>query len=61
MQPLLTQILNLDGVVVEDYRDLGEQIVLEVEADKDWAICPRCEQMSRNIHQSHFRLYLVRG
>ena len=56
MQLLLTQILNLDGVVVEDYRDLGEQLVLEVEADKDWEICPRCEQMSRNIHQSHFRL-----
>jgi hypothetical protein len=32
MQPLLTQLLNLDGVAVEDYRDLGEQIVLEVEA-----------------------------
>lgn len=56
MQPLLTQILNLDGVSVEDYRDLGEQLVLEVEADKDWAICPRCEQMSRNVHQSHFHL-----
>lgn len=56
MQLLLTQILNLDGVVVEDYRDLGDQLILEVEADKDWAICPRCEQMSRNIHQSHFRL-----
>jgi len=43
MQLLLTQILNLDGVVVEDYRDLGDQLILEVEADKDWAICPRCE------------------
>jgi len=56
MQLLLTQILNLDGVLVGDYRDLGEQLILEAEADKDWAICPRCEQMSRNIHQSHFRL-----
>ena len=56
MQPLLTQLLNLDGVAVEDYRDLAEQIVLEVEAVKDWAICPRCIQTSYNVHQSHFHL-----
>jgi len=56
MQSLLTQILNLNGVAVEDYRDLGEQLVLEVEAGKECAICPRCEQMSRNIHQSYFHL-----
>ena len=31
MQPLLTQLLNLEGIKVEDYRDLGEQIILEVE------------------------------
>lgn len=37
MQPLLTQLLNLEGVTVENYRDLGEQIVLEVEAILDWA------------------------
>jgi transposase len=56
MQPLLTQLLNLDGVTVEDYRDLGEQIILEVEAIKDCAICPRCGQTSHNVHQSHFHL-----
>ena len=56
MQLLLTQLLNIQGVVVEDYRDLGEQIVLQVEAVKDWAICPRCEQISHNVHQSHFHL-----
>jgi transposase len=56
MQPLLTQLLNLDGVTVEDYRDLGAQIVLEVETIKDSAICPRCGQTSHNVHQSHFHL-----
>lgn len=56
MQPLLTQLLNLDGVAVEDYRDLGGEIVLEVEAVFDWAICPRCAQRSHNVHQSHFHL-----
>lgn len=56
MQLLLTQILNLEGVAVEDYRDLGEEIVLEIEAVKDCAICPRCQQTSHNVHQSHFHL-----
>lgn len=56
MQPLLTQLLNLDGVMVEDYHNLGEQIILEVEVIKDWAICPRCGQTSHNTHQSHFHL-----
>ena len=56
MQPLLTQLLNLEGVAVEDYRDLGEQIVLEVEVVFDWAICPRCNQTSHNVHQNHFHL-----
>lgn len=56
MQPLLTELLNLEGVVVEDYRNLGAQIVLEVEAARDWAICPRCAQKSANVHQSHFHL-----
>lgn len=56
MQPLLTQVLNLDGVAVEDYRDLGAEIVLQVEAIQDWSICPRCQQTSHNVHQSHFHL-----
>ena len=56
MQPLLTQLLNLEGVAVEDYRDLGEQLVLEVEALTNSAICPRCAQTSYNVHQSHFHL-----
>lgn len=33
MQPLLTQLLNWDDVAVEDYRNLGAEIVWEVE---DW-------------------------
>jgi len=56
MQPLLTQLLNLDSVVVEDYYDLGEQIILEIETTKDCAICPRCGQMSYNTHQNHFHM-----
>lgn len=32
MQPLLTQLLGLPGIEVEDYHDLGNKIILEVEA-----------------------------
>jgi transposase len=56
MQPLLTQLLNLDGITVEDYSDLGEEIVLKVEAEKYWAICPRCGETSKSTHQNHFPL-----
>jgi transposase len=56
VQPLLTRLLNIDGVVVEDYHDIGEELVIEVEVLKDTAICPRCHQMSHNVHQSHFHL-----
>jgi len=39
MQPLLTQLLNLDGL--EDYRSGPNKIIIEIkEAVKDWAICP---------------------
>ena len=53
MQPLLTQLLNLPGIEVEDYYDLGDKIILEVEASSDKAICPRCEQESCHLHQNH--------
>ena len=32
MQPLLTELLNLDGIEVENYWNYGDHIVLEVEA-----------------------------
>lgn len=32
MQPLHTQLLNLPGIEVEDFYDLGDQIIIEVEA-----------------------------
>lgn len=56
MQPLFTQLLKLDGITVEDYYDLGEELVLTVEAETNSAICPRCGQTSKNIHENHFHL-----
>jgi transposase len=58
MQPLLTQLLNLAGIEVEDYTDCGEQLILEVEARTTQAICPRCQQTSCHLHQNHW--YLAR-
>lgn len=58
MQPLLTQLLNLPGMDVETYSDLGAEIVLEIEAHAVKAICPRCGQESTHPHQNHW--YLVR-
>jgi len=33
MQPLLTELLNLPGIEVEDYTHCGEQLILEVEGE----------------------------
>lgn len=58
MQPLLTQLLNLPGIEVEDYSDCGGQLILEVEAIRTQATCPRCQQVSCHLHQNHW--YLAR-
>lgn len=53
MQPLLTQLLNLPGMDVEDYQDRGRELILEVEARRASASCPRCGQESGHLHQNH--------
>jgi len=58
MQPLLTQLLSLPGIEVENYYDLGEQFIIEVEAMTTQATCPRCGQVSCHLHQNHW--YLAR-
>lgn len=58
MQPLLTELLDLPGIEVENYTNCGGQLILEVEAMTTRAICPRCEQTSCHLHQNHW--YLVR-
>jgi transposase len=56
MQPVLTQVLNLPGIEVEDYRDFGGQLILEVEAMTSQVRCPRCQQISCHLHQNHWHL-----
>lgn len=58
MQPLLTQLLNLPGIVVEDYTECPGQLILEVEAFTAQAVCPRCGETSCHLHQNHW--YLAR-
>lgn len=58
MQPLLTQLLNLPGIEAEDFYDLGDQIIIEVEVRNECATCPRCGQDSYHLHQNH--RYLAR-
>ena len=54
MQPLLTQLLGLPGIEVENFYDLGNKIILEVEASTERATCPRCQQESSHLHQNHW-------
>ncbi|NJK52750.1 MAG: transposase [Leptolyngbyaceae cyanobacterium SU_3_3] len=56
MQPLLTQLLDLPGMDVEDYSDLGRELVLEVEARTTKVTCPRCGNDSTHLHQNHWHL-----
>ncbi len=58
MQPVLTQLVNLPGIEVENYTDCDGQLILEVEAMTTRATCPRCQQVSCHVHQNHW--YLAR-
>ena len=53
MEPLLTRLLNLPGIVVENFRETETELMLEVEAWTASAICPRCGHLSSNLHQNH--------
>jgi transposase len=56
MQPLLTELLNLGSIEVENYHNFGGHMVLEVEAKTSCAMCPRCGQESVNVHQNHWHI-----
>ncbi|MBN8560194.1 MAG: transposase [Leptolyngbya sp. UWPOB_LEPTO1] len=53
MQPLLTQLLDIPGMAVEDYHNTDNALILEVRADRTRAVCPRCGQESTQLHQNH--------
>ena len=59
MNLLLTELLNLPGVMVEDYRQTGKELFLEIEVYAAEATCPRCGNISRN--PQHTNNGLVEG
>ena len=58
-QKVLTETLNLPGVLVTGYqKHEGIGIFLEVESKSREKVCPRCKEVSRCLHQNH--KYLVK-
>ena len=56
MELELTEVLNIPGLVVEDYRNLGQELVLDVELETAHATCYRCGEVSNHLHQNHWSL-----
>jgi transposase len=54
----MTSVLNLPGVIVEDYKQTGETLILVIKSQKTTASCPVCSQSSHHLHQNY--RYLVR-
>jgi transposase len=50
----LTEILNLPGVVVENFQQTDQELILDVEVYAAEAVCPRCNNVSHNLHQNHW-------
>jgi transposase len=52
MKKIMTKLLNLPGIMVEDSIETSETIFLWVRAEKKRAICPRCGVISHRLHQN---------
>lgn len=53
-QKLMTDILNLTGFIVIDYRFISEVgIVLSLENRQPEVICPECGSLTNKVHQNH--------
>ncbi|MEG4399807.1 MULTISPECIES: transposase family protein [unclassified Microcoleus] len=58
MNKLMTNILDLPGVIVEDYKQIGATLILVVKSKQKTSNCPICNQSSHHLHQNY--RYLVR-
>ncbi len=58
MNRLMTKLLNLPGIIVEDSKEIEGTLILSVKVSKKTAVCPRCGQSSHNLHEN--KRYLVR-
>ena len=54
----MTNILNLPGVIVEDYKQTASTLILVIKSQRKTANCPLCGQSSHHLHQNY--RYLVR-
>ncbi len=52
MKKLMTKLLGLPGVIVENSIETELTIILSVRAKNKTAVCPRCGQISRRLHQN---------
>ncbi|WP_228061814.1 transposase family protein [[Phormidium] sp. LEGE 05292] len=53
---LLTKLLNLPGVIVESNQETEDTLILFVKSEKKTAVCSRCGQISRRLHQNQRHL-----
>lgn len=53
MEPILTRLLNLPGIVVENFLETQTDLMLEVEAWTEKTVCPRCGNVSCHLDQNH--------
>ena len=56
MKRLMTKMLNLPGVIVEDSLETEETIILSVRVKNQTSVCPRCGQTSHRLHQNKTHL-----
>lgn len=53
MEPLPTRLLNLPGIVVENFHETETDLRLEVVAWTEKAVCPHCGNIRFHLHQNH--------
>lgn len=56
MVRLLSELLGLSGIDVESYSVVEDRLILDVEAHRESACCPRCGTVSCHLHQNHWHL-----
>lgn len=56
MNRLMTKLINLPGVGVENSQQTEDTLILLVNSDKKTALDPRCGQKSHRLHQNQRRL-----
>ncbi|AFZ13488.1 transposase IS204/IS1001/IS1096/IS1165 family protein [Crinalium epipsammum PCC 9333] len=52
MNRLITKLINLPGVIVEDSLETESTLILSVRLEKKTARCPRCGHQSHRLHQN---------